>query len=69
MDYIARQAPLSMGFPRQGYWSGLSFPSPEALPGPGVKAASPVHAGSLFTTEPAGKPQNDKYLPLEYHIE
>ena len=34
---IACQAPLSMGFPRQEYWSGLPFPSPGDLPDPGVK--------------------------------
>ena len=35
------QAPLSMGFPRQGYWSGLPFPSPGDLPDPGTEARSP----------------------------
>ncbi|CAN0560858.1 unnamed protein product, partial [Rangifer tarandus platyrhynchus] len=34
---VAHQAPLSMGFPRQEYWSGLSFPSPRDLPDPGLK--------------------------------
>ena len=42
MDYIARQAPLSTGFSRQEYWSGLPFPSPGDLPDPGVKLTSPV---------------------------
>ena len=37
---IARQAPLSMGFPRQEYWSGLPFPSPGRLPHPGIKSVS-----------------------------
>ena len=36
----ARQAPLSMGFPRQEYWSGLPFPSPGHLPDPGIEPAS-----------------------------
>ena len=36
---VARQVPLSMGFPRQGYWSGLPFPSPEDLPDPGMEPA------------------------------
>ena len=45
---IARQAPLSMGFSRQEYWSGLPFPSPEDLPDPGIKPRSPaLQAGSL----------------------
>ena len=39
---IAYQAPLSMGFPRQEYWSGLPFPSPGDLPNLGVEAKSPT---------------------------
>ena len=35
MDYIAHQAPLSKGFPKQDYWGGLPFPSPGDLPDPG----------------------------------
>ena len=51
------QAPLSMGFPRQEYWCGLPFPSPEGLPNPGIKPTSPAwqvdslplsHLGSSF---------------------
>ena len=53
---VAHQAPLSMGFPRQEYWSGLPFPSPGDLPDPGIKARSPaLQAGSLLF-EPPGKP-------------
>ena len=56
---VARQAPLSMGFSRQEYWSGLPFPSPGDLPNPGIEPTSPVspalHANSL-PTEPPGKP-------------
>ena len=37
---VARQAPLSMGFPRQEYWSGLPFPSPRDRPNPGIKIVS-----------------------------
>ena len=51
------QAHLSMGFPRQEYWSGLPFPSPGDLPDPGIESkspASPELAGGLFTTEPPG---------------
>ena len=58
MDYIAHQAPLSMGFPRQEYWSGLSFPSPRDLSNPGIKPESPALAGGFFTTEPPRKPPN-----------
>ena len=43
---IARQSPLSMGFPRQEYWSGLPFSSPGELPDP----VSPALAGGFFTT-------------------
>ena len=53
---VALQAPLPMGFPRQEYWSGLSFPSPEGLPDPGMEPVSPELAGIFFTTEPLGKP-------------
>ena len=54
---VVCQAPLSMGFPRQEYWSGLPFPSPGDLPDPGIKPASPALAGGFFTTEPPGKPK------------
>ena len=49
---VAHQAPLSMGFSRQEYWSGLPCLSPGDLPDPGIKAASlmsPPLAGSFFT--------------------
>ena len=39
---VARQAPLSLGFFRQEYWSGLLFPSPENLPDPGIEPRSPA---------------------------
>ena len=53
---VAPQAPLSMGFSRQEYWSSLPFPSPGDLPDPGIKITSPALAGRFFTTEPPGKP-------------
>ena len=49
---VARQAPLSMGFPRQEHQSELPFPSPGDLPNPGIKPASSALAGGFFTTEP-----------------
>ena len=52
---ITHQAPLSVGFPRQEYWSGLSFPPPGDLPKPGIQPVSPELAGGFFTTEPPGK--------------
>ena len=51
---IAGQAPLSMGFSRQEYWSGLSFPSPRDLPDGRIEPASlrsPALAGGFFTWE------------------
>ena len=53
---IARHSPLSMGFPRQEHWSGLTFPPPEALPDPGIEPTSPALTSRFFTTEPPGKP-------------
>ena len=53
---VACQAPLSIGFPKQEYWSGLPFPSSGDLPNPGIKPRSPaLQAGSLLS-EPPGKP-------------
>ena len=46
---------LSMGFPRQEYWSGLPFPLPGDLPDPGIEPAFPTLAGRLLTTEPSVK--------------
>ena len=51
---IVHQAPLSMGFPRQGYWSGEPCPSPGDLPDPAIK--SPALAGWFFSTALLGKP-------------
>ena len=53
---VARQAPLSMGFSRQEYWSGLPFPSPGDLPKPGVESGSPALQADSLPTEPPGKP-------------
>ena len=53
---VARQAPLSMEFSKQEYWSGLPYPTPGDLPNPGIEPASPALAGGVFTTEPLGKP-------------
>ena len=48
---VACQAPLFMGFSRQEYWSGLSFPSPGYLPNPGIKPASPALQADSLPTE------------------
>ena len=53
---VAHESPLSMGFPRQEYWSGLPFLSPGDLPDLGIEPVSAALAGRFFTTEPSGKP-------------
>ena len=53
---IARQAPLSMGFSRQEYSSGLPFPSPVDLPDLGIVPGSPALQADSLLTEPPGKP-------------
>ena len=52
----ARQAPLSMGFSRQEYWSGLPFPSLGDLPNPGIEPGSPALQADALSSEPPGKP-------------
>ena len=53
---VAHQAPLSMGFSRQEYWSGLPFPSPGDLPDPGIEPMSPALQADAKTSEPPGEP-------------
>ena len=53
---VAHQAPLSMEFSRQEYWSGLPFPSPGNLPDSGIELMSPALADGFFTTVPPGNP-------------
>ena len=52
---VACQAPLSMGFPRQQYGSGMPFSSSRDSPCPGIKPTLPALAGRFFTIEPAEK--------------
>ena len=70
---VAHQAPLSMVFPRQEYWSGLPCPPPGDLPDPGIKPISLVSCTGkqilylwatrgLFTTGPPGKPSLLRFL-------
>ena len=58
---VVLQAPLSMEFPRQEYWSGLLFPSPGDLLNPGLEPTSPALVGRFFTPEPPGKPKLIKF--------
>ena len=53
---VAHQAPLSMEFSRQEYWSGFPFLSPGDLLDSGIEPMSPTLAGGFFTTVPPGKP-------------
>ena len=61
----ACQAPLSMEFSRQKYWSGFPFPSPEDLPSPGMEPASHALASRFFTTSATWETIN-KCLALNY---
>ena len=51
---VTYQAPLSMGFSGQEYWSGLPFPSPGDLPNPGIEPRSPALQTDALTSEPPG---------------
>ena len=55
---VARQAPQSMEFSRQEYWSGLPVPYPGDLPKPGIKPGSPARQADTLPYEPLGKPNN-----------
>ena len=59
---VACQAPLSMEFPRQEYWSGLPFPSPGDLLDPEIKPKTPALTGGFFTTESPGKPWHSVHM-------
>ena len=63
---VASQAPLSMGFPRQEYWSGLLFPTPGNLPTPGMEHTPPALAGGFFTTEPPVKPREKRVAGKQF---
>ena len=64
---IAHEAPLSIGFSRQEYWSGLPFPPPEDLPDPGIESASlisPALAGDFFTTSTESIEQRQNFCHI-----
>ena len=54
---VACQAPLSMEFSRQEYWSGMPFPSPGDLLDPGIELGSPALQADSLPSEPPGKPE------------
>ena len=64
---VASQVPMSMGFSRQEYQSGLPFPFPGDLPDPGIEPMSLALAGEFFTTKPPGKPLKNGSLSKYYH--
>ena len=74
---VDRQPPLTMGFPRQEFWSGLPFPSPGDLPNPGVKPVSTALQADFilffiylfFATEPVAKPLTRSYFTGNSHTE
>ena len=53
---VVGQAPLSMGYPRQEYWSGFPFPSAGELPDPGIKPGSPALQADSLPSELPGNP-------------
>ena len=59
-DQEVNQAPLSVGFSRREYWSGLPFPSPRDLPDPGIEPGSPALQANSLLTEPPGKTHQSK---------
>ena len=61
---VAYQAPPSMEFSRQEYWSGLPFPSPEDLPDPGIEPCSLILQADALPSEPPGKPHNGRGIVL-----
>ena len=56
---VAYQAPPSMGFSRQEYWSGLPFPSPGDLLNPGIEPGSPALQADALPSEPQGKSEKE----------
>ena len=52
----------SLGFSRQEYWSGLSFPSPGDLPDPGIESRAPALQADFLPSEPPGKPHTCLYI-------
>ena len=65
---VVRQAPLSMEFSRQQYWSGLLFPAPGDLPDPVIKPRSPALQADSLPSEPPGKPLLMLRRPLKEEI-
>ena len=71
---VAYQAPLSIGFSRQGYWSGLPFPSPRDHPKTGIEPGSPALQADTLSSEPPEKPgflegiSHELFLPFQSDV-
>ena len=69
---VGRQAPLSVEFSRQEYWSGLPFPNPGDRPNPGIKIVLPASAslaGRFFTTSTTWEPPTVKIFTIKEFID
>ena len=64
----AHQAPLFLGFSRQGYCGGFPFPPPGDLSGPGIKPGSPALQLDSLLTEPPGKSPKDIIIPILFYF-
>jgi len=64
----AHQGPLSMGFSRQEYWTGVPCPSPGDLPDPGIEPRSPALQADSLLSEPPGKPVYILYIAYNISI-
>ena len=64
---VAPQAPLSMGFSKPEYWSGLPFPSPGDFPTLGIEPGSPAVQADSLPSEPPGRPRH-KLNPSSCHL-
>ena len=70
---VAHEAPPTMGFSRQEYWSGLPFPSPGDLPNPGIKPGSPALQADALLSELSRKPsrmreEGDSMMGGDYEL-
>ena len=65
---VVYQAPLSMGFSRQEYWSGLPFLSLGDLPYPGIEPRSPALQAVSLLSEPPGKPLKSRFEDLTPNV-
>ena len=65
---VAHQAPLSLGFSRQEYWSGLPFPSPGDFPDPEIEPMSPALKADSLPAEPPREVKNGQNSQVKYRL-